>query len=144
MNNITKEMIAQHQLVNRILLDFEKVPENDLENIRNIFTLFKDNWMRHMLLEENNIFPITDENNMREKRELNNLLKDHKDLKEIIFNLEEDVKAERKPDIKVFREMLISHEDREIQGFYPLLDKRLSTEDKNKILQTIKNVKLRY
>ena len=142
MKEITKEMIAQHQLVNRILLDFEKTSKEDTDMMIEIFNLFKDNWTKHMLLEEAHIFPVTDKSNPIETKELNLLLKDHKDLKEIIINFEEDINSGTKPDTKVFREMLVSHEQREVQSFYPLLDKRLSVNVKQKILNDIKNVKL--
>ena len=88
-----------------------------------------------------NIFPVSNKNNPTEVLRLKNLLKDHQDLREIVRNMEEDVAGETKPETKILRELLYAHEGREVQGFYPLLDMRLSEKDKSTLVNNINEEK---
>ena len=139
---ITLAMLKHHAIVNKLLLDFEKVPENDTYEFVKLFNLFKWNLNKHMFIEEENIFPVSDRNNKKEMNELKNLLKDHKDIREIVENLYEEILDERKPNAQILRELLMTHEKREVESFYPLLDSRLSEEKKKDILEKVKEVKL--
>lgn len=142
MGPITLAMLKQHAIVNKILLDFEKIPKNDTYYIEK-FNLFKWNLNKHVFVEEENIFPVTDKNNKVEMKQLQNLLKDHKDIKGIIRNMEDEISDGKKPNTMFLRELLFSHEGREIKSFYPLLDLRLSPARKRMILNQISEVKLR-
>lgn len=142
MKEITTAMFNHHKVVNNLLLDFEKVSDDDTKKIADVFSVFKWNLNKHLFIEEENIFPVADKNNAKEVLELNNLLKDHRDIKKIVDNLGEDVRSGVKPNTMILRELLFAHETREIESFYPLLDKRLSVKDKVKILQNVKDVKL--
>jgi hypothetical protein len=139
--DITLAMLKQHGIVNKLLLDFEKIPKEDTyQNVK--FNLFKWNLNKHMFVEEENIFTVADKNNQIEMKQLNNLIKDHRDIRGIIRNLDEEISDGRKPNTSILRELLFAHEGREIKSFYPLLDTRLPTERKNIILNQIKEVKL--
>lgn len=138
---ITLAMLKQHQIVDKLLLDFEKIPKDDTYWIEK-FNLFKWNWNKHMSLEEENIFPVVDRNNSIEMKELRNLLKDHRDIRGIIRNFDDEIADKRKPNTMFLRELLFQHEGREIHSFYPLLDLRLSPEQKKMILSQIKEVRL--
>ncbi len=142
MGEITLAMLRQHQIVNKLLLDFEKIPREDTYQIAK-FNLFKWNLNKHIFVEEENIFPVADKNNPIEMKQLQNLLKDHKDIKGIIKNLDEEIADRRKPNTAILRELLFAHEEREIKNFYPLLDTRLSNEKKRNILRQIREVKLK-
>jgi len=142
MGEITLAMLNQHEIVNRILLDFEKISKEDTyQKVK--FDLFKWNLNKHIFIEEENIFPVSDKSNPREMKQIQNLLKDHKDIKGIIRNLDEEIADGRKPNTAILRELLFQHEEREIESFYPRLDMRLSPERKKLILRQIKEVKLR-
>lgn len=75
-------------------------------------------------------------------KQLQNLLKDHKDIRGIIENLEDEITDGNRPNTEILRELLYAHEGREIDSFYPLLDNRLPAENKKKILEQIKDIKL--
>ncbi|MEK6913472.1 MAG: hemerythrin domain-containing protein [Nanoarchaeota archaeon] len=141
MGEITIAILKQHQIIDKNLIDFEKTPEGGQMMIK-LFETFRWNLNKHMFIEEENIFPVTDDTNNIEKKQLQNLIKDHRDLTEIIKNLSEDIANGRKPNTKILRELLFAHEAREIQSFYPLLDKRLSANTKNEILLKLKDVKI--
>jgi hemerythrin superfamily protein len=143
MESITRAMILHHKFINDILLEFEKIPEKNSNKLSETFSRFKWNLNKHMFVEEENIFPIANKKNPVEIKILNNLFKDHADIRTIIENLESEMSLGRKPNTMIFRELLFAHEGREVQGFYPLLDKRLSEKDKSAILMKIKDVKLR-
>lgn len=134
-------MLRHHEIINKLLLDFEKIPKEDTYQLVK-FDLFKWNLNKHIFIEEENIFPVTDRNNPTEMRQMQNLLKDHKDIKGIIRNLDEEILDGRKPNTAILREILSKHEEREIQIFYPLLDARLSPERKKIILKQVKEIKL--
>jgi hemerythrin-like domain-containing protein len=142
MGAITLAMLKQHQIIDKCLFDFDKIPEEDSPDITKLFQIFQWNLDKHIFIEEANIFPIADENNKTEMRQIQNLLKDHKDLRAIIKDLYEEVEEGRKPNTKILRELLSAHEEREIQSFYPLLDKRLSIERKRDILTNLKDVRI--
>lgn len=142
MGVITQAMLKQHSVINKNLLDFEKISREDTIEFVRLFNAFKWNLNKHIFIEEENIFPIADRNNKTELRQLQTLLNEHKDIRKIIDNLEEEIIDGRKPNTSILRELLFAHEGREIEGFYPLLDTRLSNEQKKTIMEKLKDVKL--
>jgi iron-sulfur cluster repair protein YtfE (RIC family) len=142
MGPITLVMLRHHQIINKLLLDAEKVPEDDTYKFKKLFDAFKWNLDKHIFVEEEHIFPVADRNNKIELKQLQNLLKDHKDIKAIIENLEEEINDDRRPNVSIMRELLYKHEGREIDSFYPLLDSRLSSEKKKDIVERLKDIKL--
>ncbi len=142
MGEITLAMLKQHQIIDKDLFDFDKIPEEDNIDLTKFFHVFQWNLDKHIFIEEENIFPVADENNKIEMRQIQNLIKDHRDLRAIVKNLSEEVEEGGKPNTKILRELLFAHEGREIQSFYPLLDKRLSIERKRDILSTLKDIKV--
>ncbi len=139
---ITQAMLKHHIIINKLLFDFEKIPEEDTYNIVKLFNIFKWNLNKHIFVEEQNIFSVADKNNKTELKQLQNLLNDHRDIEGIINNLYDEVLYRRKPNTSILRELLFAHEGREIESFYPLLDKRLSDETKKDILKRLKDIKL--
>jgi len=142
MGEITLAILKQHQIIDKNLIDLQKSSEEDIHKMIQLFETFRWNLNKHMFIEEENIFPLTDNANKVEMKQLQNLLKDHRDIVEIIKNLYVDIAEERKPNTRILRELLIAHEIREIQSFYPLLDKRLSPGRKKEILLKLKDVKI--
>jgi len=141
MGLITLAMLKHHQIINKLLLDFEKIPKGDTYLIEK-FNLFKWNLNKQIFIEEENIFPVADRTNKKEIKQIQNLFKDHEDIKKIIRNLDDEIADGMKPNTSILRELLFSHEGREIDSFYPLLDFRLSPARKKIILDQIKDVKL--
>ncbi len=139
---ITVAMLKHHEIINKLLLDFEKVPEEDASKFAKLFNAFMWNLHKHIFVEEQNIFPVSDKNNKIELKQLQNLLNDHRDIHKIVQDLNEEVLDDRKPKTHILRELLFAHEEREIESFYPLLDNRLPEEKKKDILRQIKDVKL--
>ena len=141
MGILTKAILEQHAIINNLLMEFEQVKEDRI-SIINLFNSFKWNLDKHMFIEEQNFFPIANNNDRIEMAQLNNLMKDHRDIREIISNLAEDVSDGIKPNVVIFKELLLKHEEREIKSFYPLLDARLSLEKKKEIIDNLRDVKL--
>jgi hypothetical protein len=135
---ITLAMLKHHAIINRFLSNFEK----DGSKSVSLFNLFKWNSEKHFFVEEANIFPVTDKDNKKEAQELKNLLKDHKDLREIAENISDELNDGDEANVKVLRELLFAHERREVEIFYPLLDKRLSPEQKKDILEKVSDIVL--
>lgn len=139
---ITSAMLKQHRIVNGFLNDFEKVSEEEVSDMRTKFDLFRWNLEKHVFIEERNIFTVADKKNKVEMKQLQNLLKDHKDIIEIIDGMIKDILDGVKPNVSVLRELLFAHEQREVESFYPLLDNRLSVADKKNILEKISEINL--
>jgi hypothetical protein len=139
---ITQAMLRHHQIINKLLLDSEKVSKNDDYRFVQLFNLFKWNLNKHIFIEEENLFPVADRTNRIELKQLNGLLKDHKDILKIVDNLDDEIADGNRPNTSVLRELLFNHEGREIDDFYPLLDNRLSIEKRKEILDKLKDVKL--
>jgi hemerythrin-like domain-containing protein len=134
---ITLIMIKHHAKINQLLIDFEKVSEKEMPELKRLFEKFRKKTEKHFFIEEINIFPVSDANNPKEVLKLKNLIKDHKDLREIIRGMEDDILDERKPKTNILRELLFAHEVREVEGFYPLLDVRLPDKNKKDIVDEI-------
>ena len=139
---LTNAILEQHNIINQLLADFEKIGEEDNLSMKNLFNSFKWNLDKHMFIEEENFFPIANRSNKVEMTQLQNLLKDHKDIRKIISNFVEDVSEGAKPNVTILRELLFEHENREIKSFYPLLDARLSLQKKKEIIENLKDVRL--
>lgn len=142
MGPITLLMLKHHRIINGFLGDFEKVSAKDFNEMKNRFNIFKWNLEKHMFIEEKNIFIVADKNNKVEAFQLKNLLKDHKDITAITENMSEDINNETKPNVSILRELLFAHEGREIESFYPLLDDRLSDEEKGDIINRVNDIVL--
>jgi hypothetical protein len=134
---ITLAMIHHHNIINRFLSNFEKDGSRSI----NLFDIFKWNLEKHFFAEEINIFPVT-KNNKKEMNEVNNLLKDHRDLREIVDNISEDLESREKADVKILREIMFAHERREIESFYPKLDERLSADEKKELVKRLRDIVL--
>ena len=134
---ITLVMIKHHVKINKILIDFEKISNREISEFKRVFEKFRKKIEKHFFIEERNVFPVSDKNNAREVLQLENLLKDHRDLKEIIREMENDIINEKKPKTNILRELLFAHEQREVESFYPLLDNRLLEQNKKKIVDSI-------
>jgi hypothetical protein len=139
---ITIAILKQHKIIDKNLEDFEKTSSDDILNIKKLFQAFHWNIDKHLFVEEENLFIVADNTNHEEVRQLQNLIKDHKDLREIIKNLSEEIEMERKPDTKILKELLLAHEAREINSFYPLLDNRLPAEKKQEIIQSLEDIRI--
>ena len=138
---ITLLMIKHHAKINQLLIEFEKISEREIPEFKKVFDKFKKKIEKHFFIEEVNLFPIADKKNAKEVLQLKNLLKDHKDLKEIIRDMEETILEERKPKTNILRELLFAHEKNEVQIFYPMLDHRLLEKDKKNIVNEINEEK---
>jgi hypothetical protein len=134
---ITFLMIKHHEKINKILLDFEKVSDRDFSELKRTFEKFRKKVDLHFFIEELNIFPVSDSRNPREILRLKNLVKDHRDLRNVIRGMENEISEARKPKTNILRELLYAHEEREVDGFYPLLDERLPENAKRKIVNEI-------
>jgi iron-sulfur cluster repair protein YtfE (RIC family) len=134
---ITFLMIKHHEKINKILLDFEKVSDRDFSELKRTFEKFRKKVDLHFFIEERNIFPVSDSKNEREILRLKNLVKDHRDLRNVVREMENEISEARKPKTNILRELLYAHEEREVDGFYPLLDERLPENAKKNIVREI-------
>ena len=134
---ITFLMIKHHEKINKILLDFEKVSDRDFSELKRTFEKFRKKVDLHFFIEELNIFPVSDSRNPREILRLKNLVKDHRDLRNVVREMENEISEARKPKTNILRELLYAHEEREVDGFYPLLDERLPENAKKNIVREI-------
>jgi len=142
MGEITVTILKQHNIIDKNLEDFDKIPFENIPELKRLFEAFKWNIGKHLFAEEENLFTVIDNSNHEEVRQLQNLIKDHNDLKGIIKNISEEVEMERKPETKILRELLFNHEKREIDSFYPLLDNRLPSEKKEAIIKSLEDIRL--
>jgi hypothetical protein len=139
---ITKAILEQHAIINKLLASFEKIGDEDKLAVVNLFNSFKWNLDKHLFIEEENFFPVANKNDKTEMIQLNNILKDHKDIRKIMGNFIEDISDDIKPNITIFKELLFKHEEREIKSFYPLLDARIPLAKKKEIIENLADVRL--
>ena len=139
---ITRIMLKQHAFINKLLSKFEKASPKKLSLAKDLFLEMRAGMEKHFSVEESNIFNVTNLNDIEERSLMNNLLKDHRDMRSILNNLAEELLSGTVPDAHVYRQILLGHEKREVEIFYPRLDKRLSESSKKEIISKIGDIKL--
>lgn len=138
---ITMAMLKHHRIINKMLDNFEKILAKAKKSA-DVFDIFRKNLEKHFFIEEVNVFPVTDRTNNAEFLQFQNLLRDHKDLREVVKNIYEEIVDEGESNVKILKELLFAHERREIESFYPRFDKRLSKEEQKEILKKVNETKL--
>lgn len=133
---ITLLMIQQHAKLHKLLTDYET--EAKISKKKGLFSDFKTNLEKHFLIEELNLFNLAQPKNKKQEQEVQNLFRDHEDLRNTSSEMVAELLSNTVPNPSVFKKILLNHEKNEIDIFYPRLDNELSKEDKATILTRIK------
>lgn len=137
--SIAQFMLREHGEIFVLMNDFKKNSNKD--NAEDYYKKLKEKQQTHVLAEEKAIIILNDEG--KKYKEVITILQQHDELEKLMRNIAEDL--DRKQDnyggnIKKFMDLMKEHVQLENIKFYPKLDKELTSNQKDTILQKLKDV----
>jgi len=127
-------MLAEHKKIHKLLEKFKK----DLD--KRVFFEFKWTLEKHFFVEEKVIFTVYAMSSPEESEDLFDVLKQHKDILWLLRMMEEDIEKGADPRTRSLSELLTKHSDFENDVLYPKLEKQLSKEQKQLIIDRAKEI----
>lgn len=137
---VIKIMDKDHIKIKEILIDFEREENKNFEKSKHIFSRFK--WMleKHFFTEEKAIFNFYIVKSQEENENLMKILKEHKEILDLIERSEELLFDQKKLEIEELKHAILAHTKFEDEVFYPKLDELLEEEQKQEIINRIKDI----
>jgi len=132
-------MLKEHERLNKFLEQLEKeIDYYDKTKLN--FSKFKWNLEKHFFVEEKVIFSMFVSISGKETTDTFRLLSDHVKIVGMINDLEDKLKRKIRPNLSRLKEVLITHKDFENGYFYPMLDERLTLDQKKQISIRIQEI----
>jgi len=138
--SILKTMDKDHLRINEVLMEFGKEENKNFEKSKEIFMRFKWILEKHFFIEEKAIFNSYHVRKMQENEDLMKILKEHREILELINEMEELLFDKKILKIDCLKDFIIAHATFEDEVFYPNLDEILTEEQKYEIIERIKDV----
>lgn len=132
-DEIKRIMVKSHKKLIRLLLDFKK--NMDKENKKSYFEKFRKEIEMHIYIEENNIFNIDFEE--KDKSLINELIKEHNLFLRLIELISGSLTKRSDIGISNLKSRLEAHHKVEEIKLYPVMDRKLSQEEKRKLISKI-------
>ncbi|MEM0465623.1 MAG: hemerythrin domain-containing protein [Candidatus Pacearchaeota archaeon] len=127
---VCKIMLKDHAQIMKLLSMFERELTKNLDNSKNLFNKFKWNLNKHFFVEEKVIFSVYESVSEEDNIDILKLLKEHKDIYWLLNKTEDELDANKIPDISELKKLLRSHANFEDKNFYPKLDEELDDKQK--------------
>jgi hemerythrin superfamily protein len=137
---IVRVMDKDHSKIKEVLMEFEREENRNFEKSKEIFMRFK--WMleKHFFIEEKAIFNHYISESSEENESLIRILKEHREILDLIEASEENLFDEKKLDLDDLKHYILAHARFEDEVFYPKLDELLNEEKKQEIINRIKDI----
>jgi iron-sulfur cluster repair protein YtfE (RIC family) len=136
---IKKLMDIEHKRIDELLEKFEEMLSKDFKRAQEIFSEFDWNLEKHFFIEEKIIFSVYNSSE-GERDDLNELVKEHKEIIWEIKKIRENLDRGVKPNVERLKRGLIGHSRFEDEVFYPRLDDELSENEKELIFDRVDEV----
>lgn len=140
-DHISAIMLKDHLRLLSLLHAFDRIEQDDFAAKRTAFETLKWHAEKHMFTEEKVVFTSF---NAEEKKEDYNLFlevsKEHTTILNEMARIHNDLQKKISADGFHLRELLINHQKYEEKVLYPLLEKELTTEEKELILGHIAEI----
>ena len=142
-NNIMPRMINDHNIIEKLMDDFERDIDKDYELMKKSFTKFEWKLEKHIFTEEKVIFTnYTPEDVTEGYQMLPELTKQHNFILNQLSNWRKDLVNKNKINgFYKFKKILINHKIFEENEVYPKLDQSLSYSDKKLIIDRLNEIK---
>jgi len=140
-DSIEKLMFEEHSTIKKILEYYEELVNSNLPKANEQFSKFKWVLEKHFFVEEKAIFVLL--NKIRGEEQISdifNLMQEHGSILELVNNIEEGLKNNVKPNITGLKMILSRHANFEDAVFYPNLDQLLNQQQKEEIIERVKEV----
>lgn len=142
MSKITEFMGRDHKRLDGIFNEFRRLKDRDLNKAGNLFSDFKTGLERHIVWEEEILFPaFEDRTGMYSSGPTAVMRMEHRQIKEFLEEIQGRI---QKQDLHTgeFEEALIrilsQHDQKEEAVLYPWIDRSLSDEERGEIILKIK------
>lgn len=142
MTTIPEIMIEEHERINRDIKALQS-KINDIEqnsskeDVRKLLdNFFKIKWNieKHFFVEEKVIFTIyLSQRDEAENNDINHIVKEHKEILEMLEEIEDNLQDGIKPNLNDLLEILATHEDQEDNHLYPKFEEELDEKQKQLI-----------
>jgi|TARA_Y100000294_G_C8382256_1_gene267265 iron-sulfur cluster repair protein YtfE (RIC family) len=140
METLAEAMSKEHEKVENSFDEFKKQLDTDFENSGKFFSKFKWSLEKHFFVEEKVFFILFEKIENQEVSDVFELMEDHGKMIELIKKIEDDLSEKIKPEVSELENTLKKHHNLEDDVLYPKLDKILSSEQKQEILERVKEV----
>ena len=142
MTTVKDFMGGDHDRLDDIFQQFQKEP--DVEKAKHFFKEFKTGLQRHIVWEEEILFPLFEEKTgMRDSGPTAVMRMEHRQIKEILERIHDQLKAGKKNTTFMESELLRvlgEHNDKEESILYPWIDKEVSSEKRKEAFEQMKKV----
>jgi hemerythrin superfamily protein len=142
-NDILPKMIDDHNMIEKLMDEFEKDIDEDHKILKKSFTKFEWKLEKHIFSEEKIIFTIYNPEDVTEGyKMLPELTKQHNYILNQLSNWRKDIINKNKIDgFYKFKKVLINHKIFEENELYPKLDQTLLDSDKKLIIDRLNEIK---
>jgi hemerythrin superfamily protein len=141
-NDILPRMIDDHNIIEKLMDDFEKDIDKDYELLKKSFTKFEWKLEKHIFTEEKVIFTNYNPEDVTEGyRMLPELTKQHNYILNQLSNWRKELVNKKKIEgFYTFKKILVNHKIFEENEVYPKLDQSLTESDKKLIIDRLKEI----
>ena len=133
-------MLAEHKRLKILLEGCLKNSAHSPILAEEFFVKFKWNLEKHFFLEEKVIFSNPAVENSEHTEEIDDILKEHKEILEIVRSIELDKFGLNEEKLKLLKKIVEKHAQFEDEDFYPRLDEILTQEQKQEIFRESRKV----
>ena len=137
--SIAEFMLKEHGEIFILLNDFKKNSSKD--NAEDYFKNLKDKLEPHVFAEEKAIIILNEEG--KKFKEIVTILQQHDEIEKLMKNIQENLSRKLghyEENVKKVMELLKVHVALENKKFYPKLDKELNLEQKQIVLEKLRDV----
>jgi len=144
MSTILKFMADDHDRLDRIFGDFKKIKNSDKAKAKELFRLFKTGLQRHIVWEEEILFPIFEEKTgMRNAGPTAVMRNEHQEIKKFLETIHGGV-ANAKIDTNDAESGLVAvltdHNNKEENILYPWIDKSLTAKEREDLFKKMEEL----
>ena len=141
-NNIMPRMINDHNIIEKLMDDFERDIDKDYELMKKSFTKFEWKLEKHIFTEEKVIFTNYNPEDVTEGyRMLPELTKQHNYILNQLSNWRKELVNKKKIEgFYTFKKVLVNHKIFEENEVYPKLDQSLTESDKKLIIDRLNEI----
>lgn len=144
MNEITAFMSKDHKVIDEIFRRFQNGKNSDYNRIKRLFSDFKINLQRHIVWEEEILFPLFESRTeMASSGPTAVMRMEHKQIKELLEEIHDNINRDKQTDEleRDLMETLTFHSHKEENILYPLIDDSVSEKEKKEAITKMKGRK---
>ncbi len=133
-------MVAQHGLIEALFQAFQAEMKENPESAKKLFSEFFWEIKKHFFIEEHAIFSLSPWNDPETSKMMQGLKKEHIIILEKLEKISENLSDENSEEMKESLKLITIHREKEEQKLYPLLDEKLSEEEKSLVISRVNEI----